>query len=130
MEVHLLQRKTSLQSKLPEIQKTLSMVQLLEEKSSTNLPIKTQFELCDTLFSKALINPTTHVHLWLGANVMLEYPISEAKDLLKSKLDMATKRLTEVEEDLEFLREQITTMEVNLARLFNWDVKVKRSAGK
>ncbi|CAJ0751835.1 14231_t:CDS:2, partial [Entrophospora sp. SA101] len=29
-------------------------------------------------------------------------------------------------EDLEFLREQITTMEVNTARVYNWDVKKRR----
>lgn len=39
---------------------------------------------------------------------MLAYPIAEAEELLKSKLDTAKKSLANCEEDMEFLREQIT----------------------
>ncbi|RCH87273.1 hypothetical protein CU098_002159, partial [Rhizopus stolonifer] len=66
------------------------------------------------------------VYLWLGANVMLEYTFEEAKDLLTSKLDTAKNSLSNTLEDLEFLRSQITTMEVNTARVYNWDVKQRR----
>ena len=47
---------------------------------------------------------------------MLEYPIEEAKELLTSKLKSAMVSLVQVKEDLEYIREQITTMEVNMAR--------------
>ena len=57
---------------------------------------------------------------------MLSYELSEAVSLLKSKLDTAEGSLLGVMEDLEFLREQITVMEVNTARLYNWDVKRRR----
>jgi hypothetical protein len=39
---------------------------------------------------------------------MLAYPIPEAEELLRSKLDAAKKSLANCEEDLEFLREQVT----------------------
>jgi hypothetical protein len=61
---------------------------------------------------------------------MLEYPLDEARDLLTEKLAKAKQTLKEVDEDLQFLREQITTMEVNTARVYNWDVKKRRVAGK
>lgn len=57
---------------------------------------------------------------------MLSYKIPAALSLLKSKLDGAEGSLNAVIEDLEFLREQITVMEVNTARVFNWDVKRRR----
>ena len=57
---------------------------------------------------------------------MLSYKIPEAIALLKSKLDSAENNLANVIEDLEFLREQITIMEVNTARVYNWDVKRRR----
>lgn len=44
----------------------------------------------------------------LQANVMLSYPIDEAEELLVSKETAAKQSLTNCEEDLEFLREQIT----------------------
>lgn len=57
---------------------------------------------------------------------MLSYKIPAAVALLKSKLESAEGSLTNVIEDLEFLREQITVMEVNTARVYNWDVKRRR----
>jgi hypothetical protein len=74
----------------------------------------------------------------------LSYPIDEGEELLASKLAAAKKSLTNCEEDLDFLREQITvslhgsrhvsanasdaiqTMEVATARVYNWDVTMKR----
>jgi prefoldin subunit 5 len=64
--------------------------------------------LNDTLFAKALVPPTNEVYLWLGANVMLAYPINDAESLLKSKLETAQENLANCEEDLDFLREQVT----------------------
>lgn len=63
---------------------------------------------------------------FVKANVMLAYPIPEAEELLKSKLDTAKKSLAMCEEDMEFLREQITTLEVAFARVYNWDVAQRR----
>lgn len=71
-------------------------------------PIEATFELNDTLYIKAKCPPTEEVYLWLGANVMLAYPIDEAEQLLESKLKSATENLANCEEDLDFLREQIT----------------------
>lgn len=71
-------------------------------------PIETTFELNETLHAKAKIPPTDEVYIWLGANVMLSYPIEEAEQLLDSKLKAATQSLQNCEEDLDFLREQIT----------------------
>ena len=52
--------------------------------------------------------------------------LQEAVDLLTSKLSTAQTSLDNTVEDLEFLREQLTIMEVNTARVYNWDVKRRR----
>lgn len=57
---------------------------------------------------------------------MLSYQIPEAMELLSTKLKNAESSLESLQEDLEFLREQITVMEVNTARLYNWDVVRRR----
>jgi hypothetical protein len=71
---------------------------------------------------------------------MVAYPIDEAKSLLTQKLSSEETSLKTCQEDLEFLREQITTMEVNIgihlslcgltktARTYNWDVRRRRQA--
>lgn len=57
---------------------------------------------------------------------MLSYKIPAAIELLRSKLEAAENNVASLTEDLEFLREQLTIMEVNMARLYNWDVKRRR----
>ena len=64
--------------------------------------------------------------LWLGANVMLEYPRAEAIALLGQQLRDAKQALATTVDDMGYLRDQITTTEVNMARVFNWDVKERR----
>ncbi|KAI0060072.1 Prefoldin, subunit 3 [Artomyces pyxidatus] len=151
MDSNLTQRRRGLEEKIPDIKKTLSMVEYLrdrrEGKSAAPAededdleddledeepsddppkPLKTTFELADTLYAEAELEETDTVYLWLGANVMLSYKIPVAIDLLRSKLDAAQTSLNNTVEDLEFLREQLTVMEVNTARVYNWDVKRRR----
>lgn len=59
------------------------------------------------------------VYLWLGANVMLAYPLDEAETMLAEKLSAAESSLAHCEEDLEFLREQITVCPT----LLHWRLK-------
>lgn len=74
------------------------------------LQLKSTFELAPTLHAHASITPadTDTVFLWLGANIMLAYPIAEADALLAEKLNGARASRTACDDDLDFLREQIT----------------------
>ncbi|KAJ2909761.1 hypothetical protein GGI21_001556 [Coemansia aciculifera] len=126
MENSKLQQRGSLEQKIPEIEKTLATIDYLVEQRESEEPIETLFEINDTLYAHAAIPPTKTVNLWLGANVMLEYTLDEAQELLTGKLAIAKGNLNDTIEDLEFLRDQITTMEVNTARVYNWDVKQRR----
>ncbi|KAF2459433.1 Prefoldin subunit-domain-containing protein [Lineolata rhizophorae] len=126
MEMNTQRRAAGLRDKIPDIQKTLDTVRFLKTRKPDADPIETTFELNDTLYAKAEIPHTEEVYLWLGANVMLSYPLPEAETLLISKLETAQRSLANCEEDLDFLREQVTTMEVAVARVYNWDVAQRR----
>jgi prefoldin subunit 5 len=126
MQANTQRRAAGLKDKIPDIQKTLETVRFLKTRGDDAEPMETTFELNDTLFAKAEVPPTDEVYLWLGANVMLAYPIPEAVELLSSKLSTAKASLLTCEEDLDFLREQITTLEVAFARVYNWDVAQRR----
>lgn len=119
LEINLLQKRGRLRRQLPDFEKSIEVIKLLEDKKELN----THFLMSSQLYSRARIPPTETVCLWLGANVMLEYPLDEAKTLLTKNLNTSNSNLKQIEEDLEFLRDQITTSEVNLARIYNWNVK-------
>ena len=133
MDQTLNQRKQTLEAKIPDITKTLEMVEFLKDARDgvdpDKKPMRTTFELNDTLYAEAELAESDTVHLWLGvrvffflsssrvsellsrtpkANVMLSYPLPAAIALLKSKLAVAQSSLSTTIEDLEFLREQMT----------------------
>nr|CAG4645257.1 EOG090X0IRH [Leptodora kindtii] len=127
MELNLMARKKRLKGQIPDIQKSLDMISVLEGKKKANEQIETHFLLSDLLYSRAIIEPTEKVCLWLGANVMLEYALEDARSLLEKNYESATKNLGQVHHDLDYLRDQMTTTEVNMARLYNWDVKRRQA---
>ena len=59
---------------------------------------------------------------------MLEFPYEEARELLQRNLSNAQIALESTSEDLRFLKDQITTCEVNIARVYNHLVQLKQSA--
>jgi hypothetical protein len=102
MESTLTQRRTSLEEKIPDIKKTLDMVEFLQERrvgvglqgldclldivqqskrdseedlndleteGSTTRPLKTTFELNDTLYAEAELEDCNTVYLWLGVRL-------------------------------------------------------------
>ena len=50
---------------------------------------------------------------------MVEYSYIEAVKLLGANLASAEDKIKETEADLDFLKDQLTTTEVNLARIYN-----------
>jgi len=127
MELNLVRRQKVLQEKIPDIQKTLAVIGFMNQRRNSN-GWSTTFESNDTLYAEADVQRDDAVYIWLGANVMLSYSLIQAVELLSTKLDSATGQLANTVEDLEYIREQITIMEVNTARCYNWDVKRQRIA--
>ena len=101
MEVNLQQRRKGLQTKIPDIQQTLTVVQFLQNRRKKSMgekvdeevlsdededlddddleegegkkvePLKTLFELNDTLYAEAEVDETGQVGIWLGVSDLL-----------------------------------------------------------
>jgi len=130
MEGRLTQQKKALLTKVPDIKNALEALSYLIAKKGDKSQIKTTFQLSDNVFAKANISHQNTVFLWLGANVMLEYGLQEALDLLTLNLKNANLNLSNLNKDLTFLKDQITVSEVNIARVHNYRVKVNQGKPK
>jgi len=128
MERNLLSKKDRLKIQIPDIQKSLNIIEEMKhlEESGKDEKFETLFEIADHLYGRAQVDDLTKVGLWLGANVMLEYSLDEAKDLLEKNIAASEKSLVELDEDLDYLKDQVTTVEVSIARLHNTRVKLKQ----
>ncbi|KAH0540880.1 prefoldin subunit 3 [Cotesia glomerata] len=129
MEFNLSSKRRRLRSQIPELERALEMIKKLQAEKNSSQNLETQFLLSEQVFAKAIVPPTDKVCLWLGANVMLEYTLDDAQELMVKNIETAKTKLVQVEHDLDFIRDQFTTTEVNMARVYNWDVK-KRQAAK
>lgn len=128
MEMNLVSKKRRLKRQVPEIRSSLDVLKLIRSRNESNSPMTSNFLLSDEVYMEATIPPTDRINLWLGANVMLEYTLDEAEALLSKNLDAANRNLTQIDIDLDYLRDQITTTEVNMARVYNWDVKRRQES--
>eukprot|EP00756_Hemistasia_phaeocysticola_P054919 Hpha_TRINITY_DN30834_c0_g1::TRINITY_DN30834_c0_g1_i1::g.155747::m.155747 len=126
-EAKFVQSKKSLSSKIPEIAKTIETLDHLHKKNEADEDIHTLYGLSDVVFAEATVRSRPErVGLWLGANVMVEYTIEEARALLQKNLATAKASLAEVSEDLAWIREQTAVCEVNHNRVHNWSVEQRR----
>uniref|UniRef100_A0A1B6C182 Prefoldin subunit 3 n=1 Tax=Clastoptera arizonana TaxID=38151 RepID=A0A1B6C182_9HEMI len=128
MEYNLVSKRKRLKEQIPELEKNLVVIEMLKKKKTKEF--ETQFQLTEHVYLKATIPPTDKVGLWLGANVMLEYTLDEAVEVLTKNVATAKTNLQQVEHDLDFLRDQSTTTEVNMARVYNWNVKKRKMTAK
>lgn len=119
VEQELLQRKERLSQKKPEITSCLDAVMLLLEKKDSDEDIELDFSLSDQVYARAKLQKAGYVGLWLGAGIMVEYSLEEAKSLLEEQLASCVRQLDTLVKDCEYVRDQVTTTEVTMARVYN-----------
>ena len=131
LESRLLQRRQKLMLKVPDVQRTLACVKTLIERKNAEKDTNVDFELTDGIFAHAKVTAdhASTVYLWLGANVALEYTVEEAAELLQKNLETAQANLETNRRDQVFIKDNITTTEVSMARIYNHDVAMKRAKG-
>ncbi|EIE25327.1 hypothetical protein COCSUDRAFT_61549 [Coccomyxa subellipsoidea C-169] len=99
---------------------------MLIEKQEEDQEVVLDFALSEQIFAKAKVKDVSSVGLWLGADVMLEYPLEEARQLLTTNLENAKNSLKANSKDLDIMKDFSTTTEVSIARVYNFDVTRKR----
>jgi hypothetical protein len=100
-----------------------------EEEGGKPRVTHVDYALSDGVFARAALRgDTAAVGLWLGAGVMVEYPLDEAKALLEGNLSAAEQSAEQLGKDLDRVKDGLTVTEVSIARVFNYDVERRRRA--
>ena len=149
METSFEKSKGVYKAKIPEIEQTLEIIGLMIKKKEDEEEMVTHYPLCDTLYAEAKVDTSeSKICLWVGASTMVEYTYEEgeylltefkalfnsnkytmtyaAKELLETQVVQTQAKIEEINDDLAHLRTNSITVEVNMARLFNHNVKVKK----
>jgi|TARA_B110000003_G_C16355190_1_gene420381 prefoldin subunit 5 len=128
LEAELQQARIRLSTQLPDVRRSLEAVETLCEKRDRGDASGTtvKYQLTEATFAEATVETPESAYLWLGANVMLEYTLDEAKELLETNVTACESGLEANARDLAVLKDNATIMEVNMARVYNFDVKRQR----
>jgi len=133
IEASFSQQRARIQENLLDYKKSLAALEILQEqkaKGSSSSPMNVTYKLDENIYSRAVIDNVDKVCIWLGANIMVEYELDEGEKLLKSNLTGMENLDKEIGEELDFLRDQITTTEVNVAFLHNYNMKKSKEVEK
>ena len=146
LEASLKQQKADNDNRMPDLRSTLDAVELLQatreraankddddddddnDDGDNNKAgqLKVQYELSETLYAKAVLDAPESVMLWLGADTMVEYPLDEAHALLTKQVERVKETTKQLADDIDYVKDNINTTRVNLARCHNWGVEQRR----
>lgn len=127
METSFEKSKTVYKARLPDIEQTLELIRMMKLKQDDEEAMTVNYSLSDTIYAQAEIQKEAGViYLWIGADTMVEYTYDEAIELLEKQQANSFLKIEELNEDLNCLRGNSITVEVNMARLFNHNVKLKK----
>lgn len=94
MEAQITKHSQSIQAKIPDIEKALECVEFLEKKYKDKCKkVNVDYMVSANLYSKAEVNVSDKVCLWLGAEILCEYTFNEASELLNKNKENATTTL-------------------------------------
>ncbi|SBS80315.1 prefoldin subunit 3, putative [Plasmodium ovale curtisi] len=132
MEHTFVTRQMNTEKKIPELKDALKIVNALHKRKEMNESknMELYFPLEESLYAKGVVEKTDKILLWLGANVMVEFPFKEALDLLNLHLDRAITLYEDMDKELVWLHEQISTTEINISRIHNYVEMKKKSKEK
>ena len=125
LEQHLIEKRQQLKASRPDVAGNLEALKKMSSDCCKEEPI-VHFQLADGLYGTAKLKQEKGVGLWLGANLMVEYPFDEAEELLEKNLNTLDSQIKNVEDNLVFLRDQIITTEVTVSRLTNHIITLQR----
>lgn len=107
-------KRLRLSSYVTDLSKSIEAISALEKTDTI------RYEIGDTLYANATLSKTDRtVGLWLGAGIMLDFERADGIQFLSIKLKERKNEVQKCIHDLSFIRRQITTMEVNISRLYN-----------
>ncbi len=123
MDMQIVKQKAAVAAKIPDLEASLKTIRFYRSREEDTI---VNHELADGVFAKAKVPPVENVSIWLGCQVMAEYPIADAEALLEKNLAGAKRQIAEHDSNLDYLKDQTNTIEVSIARVYNANIVKNR----
>eukprot|EP00914_Ancora_sagittata_P033906 GHVO01068501.1.p1 GENE.GHVO01068501.1~~GHVO01068501.1.p1 ORF type:complete len:183 (+),score=31.72 GHVO01068501.1:171-719(+) len=129
MEKSLRTELSEIDARVPELRDAIGVVESLKKLEEEDQGcIDTIHKLADNVFVKAKVTKPKEVYLWLGADTFLSYSFDGALELLNKNLKTAETSVEKLDKEVDFVRTQIVTTELNLATAQNHAIRLRSAA--
>uniref|UniRef100_A0A0K0FGB7 Prefoldin subunit 3 n=1 Tax=Strongyloides venezuelensis TaxID=75913 RepID=A0A0K0FGB7_STRVS len=119
--------KEKINENLPDYEQAKQVIDFLKMKKASGETLKTTYKLTDEVYQHAEVEDLDSFVLYMGAYVMVEYPLDEGEEFINKNIAAINKRITEIDEELEYILNQITIVEVSTAHFINYMVINKKN---
>eukprot|EP00835_Amoeboradix_gromovi_P000061 NODE_1_length_95616_cov_0.657642.p61 type:complete len:174 gc:universal NODE_1_length_95616_cov_0.657642:48007-48528(+) len=109
-ESYVVSTLSELMEKKRELEKDIEVINDLKIQK----PLKTKFQLADSLYADATVEPIQNVNIWLSNTLLVEYPLDEAIEMLKQRQDEVEKKRKTAQDQRKLLKKYITTIQVSI----------------
>ena len=132
--------RNAAEEKTPSYEETLEMVRVLRRRlvEQAEPGVDVRYLLADGVWADAVIPSPEQSHaklggiegggvcLWLGSNTMMEFSYDEAEKLLTRTVETCRETVASRTEEMEFVKSQLTLLEVTISRFYNHDIRRRR----
>uniref|UniRef100_A0A0K0DXM0 Prefoldin subunit 3 n=1 Tax=Strongyloides stercoralis TaxID=6248 RepID=A0A0K0DXM0_STRER len=112
---------------LPDYEQAKQVIKFLKMKKANNETLKTSYKLTDEVYQHAEVEDLDSFVLYMGAYVMVEYPLDEGEEFINKNIAAINQRINEIDEELEYILNQITIVEVSTAHFINYMITSKKA---
>ncbi|CEF67782.1 Prefoldin subunit 3 [Strongyloides ratti] len=119
--------KEKITENLPDYEQAKQVINFLKMKKANNETLKTSYKLTDEVYQHAEVEDLDSFVLYMGAYVMVEYPLDEGEEFINKNIAAINQRISEIDEELEYILNQITIVEVSTAHFINYMISSNKA---
>uniref|UniRef100_A0AC34FY46 Prefoldin subunit 3 n=1 Tax=Panagrolaimus sp. ES5 TaxID=591445 RepID=A0AC34FY46_9BILA len=131
VEQNLTAQKEKIEENEPEFavgRELLAKMKEALEDPDYEWPMEITYPLAEQIFAKAHVDKFETLTIVLGNGSFADVTIDEADKMFTKNLNDINRLTTQLGEEINFIKDQVTTSEVNVAHLYNYNVILKKAA--
>ncbi|XP_033151870.1 LOW QUALITY PROTEIN: uncharacterized protein LOC117135618 [Drosophila mauritiana] len=116
--------ETDLTAVLTRLEAAKNNLELLRRfMDNPDKDVQSLIQIAQGVFRWVSIPPVERVTLQVGASLQMEFKLSEAEEFIKKDITSLVKQQLQHEHDIDYLQDQVNTVEMNLAVLYKHGVE-------
>ncbi|XP_030388044.1 prefoldin subunit 3 [Scaptodrosophila lebanonensis] len=112
------------------IEMTKANLKLIKKFQEEKIEFMTRVQLFNKVYKDVFVPPVESVTIVIPGNVHMQFPLDEAEKYVIKQLGQMVQQLKIYEHDLNYLRDQMSTTNLNITRVYKYNIARSKSSQK